>query len=115
MLFKFRANPAPTFFIQSRRSKTHTKATDPLRERTIAFRKQNLSVYDIADQLKADHGLSVPALSKILREEGFAKQPRRRDDERPQKCRVQPADVADCRNSDVASCYRGLTSIVVCK
>ena len=102
MLFKFRTNPDPTFFIQSRRSRTHTKVADPLREKIIALRKQNLSVYDIAGQLKADdHGLSVPAVSKILREEGFAKLPRRRDDERPQKCGVQPADVADCRQLDL--------------
>ena len=50
----------------------------------VAMRKKNLSVYDIQRELAASgHPISINALSVLMREEGFARLPRRRDDERP--------------------------------
>ena len=49
------------------------------------MRKRNLSVYDIRRELAdAGHDISINALSVLLREEGFARLPRRLDEERPQ-------------------------------
>jgi hypothetical protein len=43
------------------------------------MRKRNLSVYDIAEELAARHmKLSPTAITEVLREEGFARLPRRR-------------------------------------
>jgi hypothetical protein len=66
---------------------------DAVRERVIELRKQNLSVYDIASLLERDGParLSVTGVRELLREEGFARLPRRLDDERPDR----PSPVAD--------------------
>jgi hypothetical protein len=73
-------------------------ARDRVRERVVALRKRNLSVYDIQRELAdAGHTISINALSVLLREEGFARLPRRRDEERPQTLRPEPAAVADVR------------------
>jgi hypothetical protein len=62
------------------------------------MRKQNLSVYDIQrDLAAAGHTISINALSVLLREEGFARLPRRRDDERPTAVRPVVEAVADVR------------------
>jgi hypothetical protein len=67
------------------------------------MRKQNLSVYDIQDLLAdAGHAISSNALSLLLREEGFSKLPRRRDDERPQRVKPEAAAVADIRRLDLS-------------
>lgn len=75
---------------------------DRSRERVVALRKQNHSVYDIQRELAAGGtSLSVNALSVILREEGFARLPRRLDEERPDLLRPEIAAVADVRDLDV--------------
>ena len=62
------------------------------------MRKRNLSVYDIQRELAdAGHDLSINTLTLLLREEGFARLPRRRDDERPPTVKPEPASVADVR------------------
>lgn len=79
------------------------KKTSRLREEVIALRKQNFSVYDIVRALaQKNEKLSVPAAWGILREEGFAKLPRRRDDERPNTLGPEAAAVADVRRVDWA-------------
>jgi hypothetical protein len=50
----------------------------------------------------AGHTISINALSVLLREEGFARLPRRRDDERPRRVAAEPAAVADVRTVDLA-------------
>jgi hypothetical protein len=67
----------------------------------VAARKQNLSVYDIAAVL-AERGqpLSPPAIWAILAEEGFARLPRRADDQRPARVGATRAAVADVRAVD---------------
>ena len=73
-----------------------------LREQVIALRKQNLSVHDISLALaREDASLSPAAVAAILKEEGFAKLPRRADDDRPDRPRPVVADVADIRQLDL--------------
>jgi hypothetical protein len=84
-----RARPAP--------------ARDPVRERVIALRKRNLSVYDIQRELAAGHHrISINALTVLLREEGFARLPRRRDEERPTAVKPETAEIADVRRLNLA-------------
>src|SRR5208283_1663327 len=75
---------------------------DRLRELVVALRKRNLSVYDIQRELaEAGHTLSINSLAILLREEGFARLPRRGDDERPAAVRPEAAAVADVRALDL--------------
>ena len=73
-------------------------ARDRVRDLVVAMRKRNLSVYDIQRELAgAGHTISINALAVLLREEGFARLPRRLDEERPVSLRPQPAAIADVR------------------
>jgi hypothetical protein len=75
-----------------------TPAGDRVRELVIAMRKRNLSVYDIRRELAgAGHTVSINTLCVILREAGFARLPRRGDDERPATLHPDQAPVADVR------------------
>ena len=90
-------------FSQSPRSgPQHAPARDRVRELVVALRKQYLSVYDIQrDLAKAGHTISIHSLTILLREEGFARLPRRRDDERPATVRAESLDSADVRALDL--------------
>ncbi len=72
---------------------------DAVRTRVIALRKRNFSVYDIRDELdRAGPGrLSVTAIQEVLRAEGFARLPRRADEERPRRPRPLAEAIADVR------------------
>lgn len=72
---------------------------DAVRQQIVELRKGNLSVYDIHDQLvqSGQHTLSTTAIQEVLRDEGFAKLPRRGDDERPARPRPSRDAVADVR------------------
>jgi len=97
---QFRHDPVwrAAFFAAARAGSSPTPAREPVRDLAVAMRKQNMSVYDIQRELAgAGHTTSVNTLSVLLREEGFARLPRRRDDERPQAIRPQPAASADIR------------------
>jgi transposase len=74
---------------------------DAAHQRVLELRKRNYSVYDIQRMLRAE-GMPVShvLIHHILREEGFAKLPRRRDDERPSLVRPDQAEVADVRDLD---------------
>jgi hypothetical protein len=62
------------------------------------MRKRNLSVYDIQHELaEAGHTISINALAVLLREEGFARLPRRLDEERPSAIRPDVQATADVR------------------
>ncbi|MBC8245979.1 MAG: hypothetical protein H8E81_00195, partial [Deltaproteobacteria bacterium] len=74
-----------------------------MRELVVAMRKRNLSVYDIQQELRTqDHDLSINSLSILLREEGFARLPRRADDERPETTKPEAAAIADVRQRDLS-------------
>ena len=74
----------------------------PSRELIITLRKQNLSIYDISRSLAHQgQSLSPVTVAQVLKSEGFARLPRRADDERPAGTRPTTADVADVRQLDL--------------
>lgn len=78
---------------------------DRVRELVIALRKRNLSVYDIRRELaEAGHTISINALAVLLREEGFARLPRRLDEERPVALRPETQAPADVRAVSLEPC-----------
>ena len=104
---QFRQNPHRPFFLPDRdaarrvRPPKELPQTSRLRARVVELRKQNFSIYDIVRALHDSHEtLSAPAVWGILREEGFAKLPRRRDEERPVGPHATRAPVADLRQLD---------------
>jgi hypothetical protein len=85
-------------FFAAATAAAQTPTRDRVRELVVARRKRNLSVYDIRLELAgAGHAVSINTICAILREEGFARLPRRRDDERPGTMRPEPAPAADVR------------------
>jgi hypothetical protein len=102
LVHQFRQNPRRDFFLSPPKGPQAAPKADPLRDRIIALRKQNLSIYDISRNL-AHQGspLSPVAVGQMLKEEGFARLPRRADEERPAGCRPTIADVADVRQLDL--------------
>jgi transposase len=102
LVHQFRNQPKRDFFAPTAREGRPPGKQKRLREQVVALRKQNLSVHDISHALGRDGGsLSPAAVAAILREEGFAKLPRRADDERPDGPRPVVADVADVRQLDL--------------
>lgn len=100
---QFRHDPDRVFFADPPRGPQQQPHKSRARRLIIAMRKRNLSVYDIADELRAQHlELSPTAVSEVLREEGFVRLPRRKDDERPTKTRPEAADRADVRRFQLA-------------
>src|SRR5712691_5064469 len=83
LCFQFR-HQRPEFFSQRKPGPKSQPKTDAARPLIIALRKQNHSVYDIERTLKT-HGtpLSDTAIWEVLRQEGFARLPRRADEEQP--------------------------------
>ena len=97
---QFRHDPGKRagFFQTVKHGPQTAPARDRVRELAVAIRKKNLSVYDIQRELAAaGYAISINALAVLLREEGFARLPRRRDDERPATLKAEPAAVADVR------------------
>lgn len=89
------------FFDRPKPGPKRAPKRDPARDRVLELRKQNYSVYDIQAILKAEgRALSHTAIHRILQEEGFAKLPRRRADERPPVPRPDVAEVADIGHVD---------------
>ena len=102
LVHEFRNQPERDFFIQAARVGRPPGKQSRLREQVIALRKQNLSVHDISRALARDsESLSPAAIAAILKGEGFAKLPRRFDDERPDQTRPVVAEVADVRELDL--------------
>lgn len=99
--FRHDTHKQERFFRDTQRGPQASAGRDPLREQVVALRKQNYSVYEIQAELKArGHQVSINTLSLLLREEGFARLPRRRDEERPAVLKAEPAAVADVRLLD---------------
>lgn len=99
---QFRQHPHRSFFIQPRKGPHHAPKRDPVRAQVITLRKQNFSIYDISEALKAEgHALSPVTISLLLKAEGFARLPRRADDERPDTPRPTAAAAADVRRLDL--------------
>ncbi|MBU2233979.1 hypothetical protein KJ627_03925 [Patescibacteria group bacterium] len=100
---KFRKDPERKYFVETKRGPKYSPKRDRSRERVIALRKKNNSVQDMHLALKHEGiSLSPSSIWKILSEEGFAKLPRRKDEERPDRPRPDKAEYADIRQLSLA-------------
>ena len=98
----FRADPQRPFFIATSKGPHSAPKKLALRDRVILLRKQNLSIYDICRALHADgHTICPVSVDQILKAEGFARLPRRADEERPPTLRPTTANVADVEQLDL--------------
>ena len=103
MAHEFRRNPGRSFFLPSDRQIRPDSKRKRLREAVVTLRKHNLSVHDISRTLSREgQPVSATTVSAILKEEGFARLPRRADDERPDQVRPEAADPADVRLLDLS-------------
>jgi len=103
LVHQFRKTPDRAFFRPAFERIPNPQPRDELRQRIVALRKLNLSIYDISRALHHEGpSLSPVAVNHILREEGFARLPRRLDEERPAGTRPEQADVADVSQLDLA-------------
>jgi transposase len=103
LVHQFRNGPGRDFFAPTTHQGRPRGKQKRLRQQVVALRKQNLSVHDISRALAREGGaLSPAAVAAIVKEEGFAKLPRRGDEERPDRPGPVTADVADVRQLDLA-------------
>lgn len=94
LVHQFRQNPQRRFFAEPQRP--GVKRDEAVRRQIVELRKQNLSIYDISEALKKGGVSRSPvAVAAALKEEGFAKLPRRADEERPERVRPTRGDRAD--------------------
>lgn len=102
LVHQFRQNPHRPFFLPPAKGPHKAPKKDTAREHVIALRKENLSIYDISRALeKQGHKMSPVSVSLILKEEGFTRLPRRRDEQRPAGPRPTVAPTADLRALDL--------------
>lgn len=100
---QFRQNPQRPFFILPNKGPQRAPKHDPIHHQIITLRKQNFSIYDISEALNNEgYKLSPVAISLLLKKEGFARLPRRYDDERPDTPRPTAAALADVRRLDLS-------------
>jgi hypothetical protein len=99
----FRQDLKRPFFLPVTRGPQTSPKRDTRREKIIELRKQNLSIYDISRALQVqDRRLSPAAIARILNEAGFARLPRRADEERATSPRPEAAPIADVRQLDLS-------------
>jgi transposase len=102
LVHRFRQNPDRAFFVPPTRAPRQTPKKERARSLIVTLRKQNLSIYDISRALAREGVVYSPvAVGQLLQEEGFARLPRRGDDERPPGTKPSTADVADVRELDL--------------
>ena len=95
---QFRRERNPQFFVSPAPGPREQPKKSKARDVAVALRKQNHSVYEIAEALKASQmALSPTAVREVLRAEGFAALPRRLDEERPGGPAPTAEPVADVR------------------
>jgi hypothetical protein len=103
MASEFRRNPDRDFFLPSERRIKPDSKRKQFRDVVVSLRKQNLSIHDISRTLSREgRPVSAATVSTILAEEGFARLPRRGDEERPGQVRPETADAADVRALDLS-------------
>jgi hypothetical protein len=101
---QFRQDLGRDFFLPPQKGPQASAKADRVRDQVISLRKQNFSIYDISRTLEeAGHTLSPVGISLILKEEGFARLPRRKDEERMTFNRPETADVADVQKLDLSA------------
>lgn len=100
---QFRQDAARQFFLPPDKGPKRTGEQEERRQKIIALRKQNLSIYDISRALQdQERPVSPVSVGLVLKEEGFARLPRRADEERPATVKPITAEVADCRQLDLS-------------
>ena len=100
----FRQNPTRPFFLPPAKGPQASPTRDKARELVVTLRKQNLSIYDISRLLQEQgHRLSPVSIAHLLKEEGFARLPRRTEQERPSHPHPETAPVADARLLDLSA------------
>jgi len=99
LCWRFRHQMDRDFFREIPHGPKSQPRKDAVRTRVVALRKRNFSVYDIRDELEraGPARLSVTAIQEVLRAEGFARLPRRADEERPDRPRPLADAIADVR------------------
>lgn len=103
LVHQFRQNPHRPFFLPPSKGPHKASKKDTVREQMIALRKENLSIYDISKVLETKgRRVSPVSVSLILKKEGFARLPRRGDEERPLATRPTSGAVADARQLDLS-------------
>jgi len=104
LCWRFRHHMERDFFRDVAHGPQSQPRKDAVRERIIALRKRNLSVYDIRDELarSGKDQLGATAIQEVLRDAGFARLPRRADEERPDRPRPTADAVADVRMFSLA-------------
>ncbi|MHB8428303.1 MAG: hypothetical protein ACYDGU_11180 [Acidiferrobacterales bacterium] len=99
----FRRETDPVFFVSPRPGPKDQPKKSAARDLIVALRKRNYSVYEISESLKESNlSLSPTAVREVLKVEGFAPRPRRRDEERPERPRATIEAVADVRRFALA-------------
>jgi hypothetical protein len=99
----FRQNPKRAFFLPPSKSPKVVPEKERVHETIVSLRKQNLSIYDISRALgQGGKALSPPAIAAVLKQEGFARLPRRPDEDRPASIRPEVAAVADVNELDLS-------------
>jgi transposase len=102
LVHAFRQDPHRQFFLPPSKGPHKAPKKDKVREEVIGLRKQNLSIYEISKLLETKGRRVNPvSVSLILKEEGFARLPRRRDEERPSTIRPTPGAVANVKALDL--------------
>jgi hypothetical protein len=92
------------FFASIKRGPHAAPKRDKVRDTVISLRKKNLSVYDIQQELsEMEISISINAIFALLRDEGFARLPRRRDDERPLLIKPEVAPIANVQELDLSA------------
>lgn len=101
---QFRQHPDRPFFLPPQKGPQASPKADRLRDKVVSLRKQNLSIYDISRVLEeSGQKVSAVAISLILKKEGFARLPRRKDEERlPGVVRPEVAEVSDVNRLDLS-------------
>jgi len=101
---QFRQEPRRPFFLPPAKGPHRAPKCDPWRLKIVQARKQNLSIYDISRLLQEQgHRLSPVSIAHLLKEEGFARLPRRTEQERPSHPHPETAPVADARLLDLSA------------
>ena len=103
LCYDFCHNPQPAFFLTTRPGPRVQPKKSAARPLIIALRKQNHSVYEISEALKAQKlPLRPTAVREVLKAEGFAALPRRLDAERPPRLGPTVQAVTDVRAFSLA-------------
>ena len=109
---QFRRNALPEFFASAKTGPRTQPKKSRARERIVALRKRNYSVYEISTTLREEGmELSATAVREVLSQEGFAPLPRRLDEERIESLRPTAEPIADVRSFVVVSNTRFTTNV----